>query len=265
MPYHGSSGRAAPIATLLALACVTSPLGRSQLKLFPESEMAQMGAAAYQKLRGELKESADPQARRAARCVADAITAELAGGRSAAWEVTVFEDPTPNAFALPGGKIGVHTGLFGVARNQDQLATVLGHEVAHVLAGHANERVSTQFAAQAGLSAVSVLAGAPSPAQQQLLGLLGVGAQVGVILPFSRAQEREADLLGLDLMAKAGFDPAQSVNLWQNMEAAGDGQPPEFLSTHPSHGTRIQDLKQRIPSALQLREAARQRGKRPAC
>jgi predicted Zn-dependent protease len=86
-----------------------------------------------------------------------------------------------------------------------------------------------------------------------------------VILPFSRAQEREADLLGLDLMAKAGFDPAQSVPLWQNMEAAGDGQPPEFLSTHPSHGTRIQDLKQRIPSALQLREAARQRGKRPAC
>jgi predicted Zn-dependent protease len=265
MPSPASSGRAAPIAILLALACVTSPLGRSQLKLFPESEMAQMGAAAYQKMRGEMKESADAQARRAARCVADAITAEIAGGRSAGWEVTVFEDPTPNAFALPGGKIGVHTGLFGVARNQDQLATVIGHEVAHVLAGHANERVSTQFAAQAGLSAVSVLAGASSPAQQQLLGLLGVGAQVGVILPFSRAQEREADLLGLDLMAKAGFDPAQSVELWQNMEAAGDGQPPEFLSTHPSHGTRIQDLKQRIPSAQKLREAARQRGKRPAC
>ena len=134
-----------------------------------------------------------------------------------------------------------------------------------MLAGHANERVSTQFVAQAGLSAVQVLSGGSSPAQQQLLGLLGVGAQLGVLLPFSRAQEREADLLGLDLMARAGFDPQQSVHLWQNMAAAGGGQPPEFLSTHPSHGTRIRDLRQRIPGAMLLMTGARQRGEQPRC
>jgi predicted Zn-dependent protease len=251
---------------LVSLGCATSPLGRSQLRLFPASEMDQMGVAAYQKMQSEMPRSSDERAIRIARCVADAITAQIQGPEARLrWEVTVFEDPTPNAFALPGGKIGVHTGLFQVARNQDQLATVLGHEVAHVLAQHANERVSTQFAAQTGLTAVQVLAGGASPAQQQLLGLLGVGAQVGVILPFSRAQEREADLLGLDLMARAGFDPQQSVELWKNMEAAGGGGTPEFLSTHPSHGTRIRDLQERIPGAMLLREGARQRGNRPRC
>lgn len=250
----------------LALACATSPLGRSQLRLFPAAEMDQMGVAAYQQMQGEMPRSSDERANRIARCVADAVTARIEGPEAGLrWEVTVFEEPTPNAFALPGGKIGVHTGLFQVARNQDQLATVLGHEVAHVLAQHANERVSTQYAAQAGLSAVQVLAGGASPAQQQLLGLLGVGAQVGVILPFSRAQEREADLMGLDLMSRAGFDPQQSVLLWQNMEASGGGGTPEFLSTHPSHGTRIRDLQERIPGALLLWEGARQRGLKPRC
>jgi len=257
---------AAPLVAVALLACTTSPLGRSQLRLFPESEMAAMGATAFQKMQTEMPVSGDERAQGVARCIADAITAAIegphAGGR---WEVTVFEEPTPNAFALPGGKIGVHTGLFQVARNQDQLATVMGHEVAHVLAGHSNERVSTQYAAQAGLSAVQVLSGASSPAQQQLIALLGAGAQVGVILPFSRAQEREADLMGLDLMARAGFDPQQSVALWQNMAAAGGGQPPEFMSTHPSHGTRISDLQQRMPGAVLLREGARQRGAQPRC
>lgn len=257
---------AALFGAALLLACVTSPTGRSQLRLFPETEMAAMGATAYQKMRTELPVSHDERAQAIVRCVADAVTAAIEGGQAGTtWEVTVFEDASPNAFALPGGKIGVHTGLFQVARNQDQLATVLGHEVAHVLAGHANERVSTQYVTQAGLSAVQVLSGATSPAQQQLLGLLGVGAQVGVLLPFSRAQEREADLMGLDLMARAGFDPQQSVVLWQNMQAAGGAQPPEFLSTHPSHGTRIEDLRQRIPGALLLMQGARQRGAQPRC
>lgn len=251
----------------LALACATSPTGRRQLKLFPDADMAQMGVAAYQQIKTQMRPSDDAASARYVRCVADAITDQVEDPRfrGTRWEVTLFEDPTPNAFALPGGKIGVHTGLLQVAVNQDQLATVLGHEVAHVLADHGNERVSQQFATQTTLDLVSVAAGASSPAQQQLLGLLGVGAQVGVLLPFSRTQESEADSIGLDLMARAGFDPAQSVVLWQNMEKAGGGQPPEWLSTHPSHGSRMQNLESRIPAARELSQQAHARGLRPRC
>ncbi len=250
------------VAALAATACITSPMGRQQLVLFPESEMATMGAAAFDKLKTDLPTSRDAARQRYVRCVADAITAQLRPGEGArSWEVTVFEDASANAFALPGGKIGVHTGLLQVARDQHQLATVIGHEVAHVVARHSNERVSNQFAAQTGLQ----LAGSIAGGSPQLMGLLGVGAQVGVLLPFDRAQESEADLLGLDLMARAGFDPRQSVPLWRNMEKAGGGAPPEFLSTHPSAGRRIQELSQRIPRVLPVYESARAAGRRPAC
>ena len=250
----------------LAVACATSPLGRRQLLLFPDSEMSSMGAAAFDKMKTEMPRSDDAGKYRTVRCIADAITAEIQGPQaSMRWEVTVFEEPTPNAFALPGGKIGVHTGLFQVARNQHQLATVIGHEVAHVLAQHGNERVSTAFAAQTSLDLVAALSGSASPTQKQLLGLLGVGAQVGVLLPYSRKQESEADAMGLDLMARAGFDPNESVLLWRNMGAAGGAQPPEFLSTHPSHGTRIADLERRMPGAILSRQGAQRAGKRPAC
>ena len=148
-----------------------------------------------------------------------------------------------------------------VAENQHQLATVLGHEVAHVIARHSNERVSNQYAAQTGLQ----LAGAITRGSPELMGLLGVGAQVGVLLPFSRTQESEADKLGLDLMARAGFDPRQSVPLWQNMARSGGAGQPEFLSTHPSHGTRIQELSARIPQVMPTYESARAAGWRPAC
>ena len=152
-----------------------------------------------------------------------------------------------------------------MARSQDQLATVLGHEVAHVLAEHGNERVSTAFAAQTGVDLVAAISGSSTPEQQQLLGLLGLGAQVGVLLPFSRAQESEADSLGLDLMARAGFEPRESIQLWKNMSEAGGGQPPEFLSTHPSHGSRIQSLEARMSGARALSEQARAQGRHPAC
>jgi predicted Zn-dependent protease len=253
-------------ALVLLLACATSPTGRSQLRLFPDAEMAKMGAAAYDEMKQEMKISGDAAASAYVRCVADAVAAEVEGKFAGTiWEVTLFEEPSPNAFALPGGKIGVHTGLLTVASNQSQLATVLGHEVAHVLAEHGNERISTAYATQTGLSVVESISGAPSPTKSQLLGLLGVGAQVGVLLPFGRAQEREADQLGLDLMARAGFDPTQSVALWRNMAKAGGGEPPEFMSTHPSHGTRIQDLEARMPGAVLLETGARERGRRPRC
>lgn len=228
--------------------------------------MAQMGVTAYSEMKGQLPVERDTGTNAYVRCVAGAITGALgSGGSSAQWEVTVFRDDSANAFALPGGKIGVHTGLLKVAKDQDQLAAVIGHEVAHVLARHANERVSTNAVAQTGLQAAQILAGANTPAKQQLFGLLGVGTQVGVLLPFSRAQEREADLLGLDLMARAGFDPRASVPLWQNMASAGGGRGPEFLSTHPSHGTRISALQARLPQALPVYEQAQAAGRRPAC
>jgi predicted Zn-dependent protease len=179
--------------------------------------------------------------------------------------VAVFEQNSPNAFALPGGKIGVHTGMLRVATNQDQLAAVIAHEVAHVLARHTNERISQEMAMQQGLGLIQAIANPVSPTGQVMMGLLGVGAQYGVLLPYSRLQESEADMLGLDLMAKAGFDPRESINLWINMEQAGGSEPVEFMSTHPSHATRMQDLRQRIPMALDLSRQARAMGKNPQC
>jgi predicted Zn-dependent protease len=155
--------------------------------------------------------------------------------------------------------------LLKVAENQDQLAAVIGHEIGHVVAHHSNERVSTSSVAQLGLAAASEIAGGGA-GSQELMALLGVGAQVGVLLPFSRTQETEADLIGLDLMADAGFDPRASVKLWQNMAAASKGAaPPEFMSTHPAHGTRITGLTKRLPSAVPIYERARSQGRRPQC
>lgn len=254
------------VVVAAGLACTTSPLGRRQLKLVPADEMDAMGIAAFDQILTEQKLSTDERANRYVSCVAFAVTGAL-GGEDARyeWQVRVFEDPSANAFALPGGRIGVHTGLLRVAKNQDQLATVLGHEVSHVIAGHANERVSTQQLTAVGLSLAQVAADPSNPLHGQLLGALGVGAQVGILLPYSRTHEREADLHGLDLMARAGFDPRESVALWQNMAAAGGERPPEFLSTHPSPETRIEDLRKRIPAAEALREQARAAGRRPGC
>jgi predicted Zn-dependent protease len=259
-------GRTGIVLTALALAaCTTSPLGRRQLKLFPESQMAQMGLAAFDKMKQEVPQSRDRRTTAFVDCVATAIVAELPGADRTGWQVVVFEDKSANAFALPGKRIGVHTGLLTVAKNQHQLAAVIGHEVGHVLAGHSNERISQAFATQTGLQLTQALAGGASPTQQQLIGLLGMGAEYGILLPYSRAHETEADLLGLDLMAGAGFDPEESVRLWVNMSQAAHGQPPEFLSTHPSHETRMRELRNRMPLATQRLASARAAGKRPAC
>ena len=245
--------------------CATSPLGRNQLILFPESQMAQMGVAAYQDIKTKTKATTNGRTDAYVQCVSEHIIRALDGGDPSQWEITVFEDQQANAFALPGGKIGVYTGLLNVAEDQDQLATVIGHEVAHVLANHSNERVSTASLAQTGLQVVQIATGADTPAKQQLLGLLGAGAQYGIILPFGRKQESEADLIGLDLMASAGFDPRASVRLWQNMAKQGGQRPPEFASTHPSSERRIKDLNDRMQRAMQLSLQARQAGRNPDC
>ncbi len=251
------------VAATLALACTTSSTGRTQLRLFPEAEMERMGVAAFTQMKSEMKLSRNQTLVSRVRCVTSKLTPQISGPyANARWEVQVFDDPSPNAFALPGGKIGVHSGLFTVARNQSQLAAVIGHEIAHVLEGHSNERVSTQYATQSGVQMVSILTGGPSPGKDQLLGLLGAG---GIVLPFSRAQESEADQVGLTLMASAGFDPRESLALWRNMAGAGGAAPPEFLSTHPSHGTRIANLQAWQAEAMQVRAQAQSRGLRPRC
>jgi predicted Zn-dependent protease len=245
-------------------ACATSPLGHRQLQLFPDEQMAEMGTTAFAQMQEKTPVSDDGDTNAYVNCVAGAITSALGGDQD--WEVRVFEeDKTVNAFALPGGKIGVYTGLLDVAETPDQLAAVLGHEVAHVLAEHGNARMSAAVLTQAGLTAAQVYAASSGNDQTQILGLLGLGAQVGILLPYGRSQETEADLLGLDLMARAGFDPRESVTLWRNMAKAGGEQPPEFLSTHPSHETRIDNLTDRMPRALTLYRRERAQGHDPSC
>jgi len=193
---------------------------------------------------------------------ASAITREVGGE----WEVVVFEDESLNAFALPGGKIGVHTGLLNLVDNQDQLAVVIGHEVGHVMARHSNERLSQQAGTNLGISLIQAIATPQSALGQTAVGLLGIGAQYGVIMPFSRLHESEADTIGLDLMAKAGFNPAESIRLWQKMAQASQGaEPVEFLSTHPSHTSRIQNLQADLPRAQRLQQQANAAGKNPRC
>ena len=245
--------------------CATSPTGQTQLKLFPDSEMARMGVTAYQELKAKTPVSKNKKLTAYVTCVALAVTREVPSRYD--WEVTLFEDKAVNAFALPGGKIGVYTGLLKAAVNQDQLAAVLGHEIAHVIADHGNARISAAYATQTGLQLAEALAGggAASTQQSQLFGLLGLGAQVGILMPYGRGQESEADILGLQYMAKAGFDPRQSIALWKNMEKQNKNQPPEFLSTHPSHATRIEDLNKTMPAALQLYDQAQAQDKRPQC
>ena len=251
------------VAALVLTACATSPLGRQQFLFLPAAEMDQMGATAYNEMKEQQPTVTGTAESRYVECVAEAIVAVVDSDQQ--WEVTVFEDDSANAFALPGGKIGVHTGLLKVADNQDQLAAVIGHEVGHVLAQHSNERMSIQYATQTGTQLVAALAGGDSAEKQTLMGLLGVGAQYGVVLPFSRTQEAEADLIGLELMAQAGFDPRESVKLWQNMQAAGGERPPEFMSTHPSSERRITELNARMREYLQISTQARAAGRNPDC
>jgi predicted Zn-dependent protease len=235
------------------------------LALFPEAALETQASALYEKMRNEQTVSKDGDRTNFVLCVSNAITNALPASFPTRWQVTLFDDDSANAFALPGGKIGVHTGLLDVAENQDQLATVIGHEVAHVLEHHANARASNQLAAGMAITFGAVALGETQEEQRALAQVFGLGAQFGALMPFSRSHESDADLLGLDLMADAGFDPRESVDLWQNMAAASQGQPVEWLSTHPSHGTRIANLTNRMPRAMARYQRAQQAGRRPYC
>ena len=252
------------IILLILGSCATSPTGRSQLMLMPADQMSAMGVQAFDSLKKKTPIEKSDEDNSYVKCVADAIT-QVIDSPIKKWEVVVFKDESANAFALPGGKIGVHTGLLKVAKNQDQLAAVIGHEVGHVLAKHGNERVSQQFAVQQGMTLAQALGDTQSPTGQMLMQLLGLGAEFGIIKPFSRTHESEADLMGLKFMAKAGFNPEESVSLWKNMGSGGGQEPPEFLSTHPSHKTRIANLNKAMQEAKLLYQQAQASGKKPNC
>ncbi len=233
----------------LLVSCRTSPTGRSQIALLPEEQLRAMGAAAFADVKKKMPINNNPEVNAYVRCIAREITLEVPKKQD--WEIVVFENDTPNAFALPGGKIGVHTGMLKIARVPAELAAVIGHEVAHVTGGQANERVSEELLMQGGFALASIILSEKESTRYRLtMAALGLGAQYGIVLPHSRRQEREADILGLRYMARGGFDPRLSVQLWHNMQKSEPRQTPEFLSTHPSYGTRIENLYENMTEAL---------------
>jgi predicted Zn-dependent protease len=250
---------------MLAAGCDESPTGRRQVTLVPEAQMTALGEQSFEGLVRTRPLDDDPRLRAYVGCVTQALVNALPEPRGN-WSVAVFDDPTPNAFALPGGKIGVHTGMLRVARKPDQLAAVIGHEIGHVLAEHANERLTQELAVQGGLLLVDLFAEEPGSFEHEALRkALGIGAEYGLLLPYSRTHEREADRIGRDLMARAGLDPRASVTLRQNMAAAGSDQPPAFLSTHPSHDNRMEKLAEGMDQALALYRQALAAGRDPGC
>ena len=255
-------------AGLAACATTTSPTGRTQYMAYSDSQLNQMGAQAFAEMKSKQKTQTGGQQSAYVQCVVKALVAQLPPEwRQLQWETAVFVDDSPNAFALPGGKVGVNTGMFTVAKNQDQLAAVIGHEIGHVYARHTNERVSRQSATSTGLAVLGALAGTRYGQTGSDLVTQGGGtlAQMGLLLPCSRTQETESDEIGQRLMAQAGFDPGQAVDLWQNMVAASANRSPEWLSTHPDPQNRIRALEARTPSLQPVYEAARKAGHTPRC
>lgn len=258
------------VIALLALGgcqITKSPTGRTQALMYSSQDMDKLGGQSFNEILKKEKRSTDQKLNTYVNCVSNAITAEIDAGQQQNWQVVVFESDQVNAFALPGGHIGVYTGLLKVAQTPSQLAAVIGHEVGHVLAHHSNERLSRSQFTQIGMEmADAAFEVAGSQNKDMWMSALGLGAQVGITLPYGRKQESESDLIGLELMAKAGFDPSQSVDLWQQMgKASGGKSQPEILSTHPSHERRINDLNKNMSPAQVTYQQSKQSGKRPAC
>ena len=239
-------------AGLFLAGCHTVPeTGRSALTLLPESQVRGMGLSAFEEIKanaplvesGRNYEMIQRVGRRIARVVDGGVPAEQ-------WEFIYIDEDQVNAFALPGGKIAVYDGLFEVIDSEDELAFILGHEVAHVTARHANQRLS-QAMVIAGIGVgVGFAIEDLDPAEQQLVfAAYGLGSTVGVSLPYSRLHETEADVIGQLYMARAGYNPAVAPGVWEKMEEASPGSPPAWLSTHPAHGDRAERLRENLPEA----------------
>lgn len=238
----------------LLVGCRTVPItGRQQLNLVSSEQELQLGLTSFNEMKQEVPISKDPAANALVQKVGKKIAA-VAGPDmpDAQWEFVVFDSKEANAFCLPGGKVGVYTGILPITKDEAGLATVIGHEVAHAVAHHGGERMSQATALQAGGQLAGALTASAKPITQQLVSLVyGLGSQVGYVLPHSRAQESEADHIGLIYMARAGYDPKEALNFWQRFSSSQSGGAgvPWFLSTHPVDKDRIADLKKWLPEA----------------
>lgn len=243
------------LMALLALflaGCETVPVtGRKQLLLISEQQEIRMGLTSFREILGKEKLSTDAELNARVQRIGQRIAAAT-GRHDYPWEFKVIDnDKVQNAFALPGGKVAVYTGLLPLAQDDAGLAAVIAHEVAHVIARHGGERLSQEMVV-AGLTVATVVAASDSPNRDLYAGLLGAGATVGILLPYSRLHEAEADRLGMIFMAKAGYDPRAALALWQRMVRAAKDKPrpPEWLSTHPADETRIREIERALPEAL---------------
>jgi len=254
---------------LVACATTTSPTGRRQVVGgVSEAQLSQLGAQAFAEAKAKTPQSTDSRQSAYVRCVVQRVVAQLPPDwQNLGWETALFVDSSPNAFALPGGKVGINTGIFSVAKNQDQLAAVVAHEVGHVYSHHHDERITRQLGTQGLLQIAGALAGARygDGAASAVTQGGSIAAQTLFLLPNSREQETEADVVGQQLMARAGFDPRQAVNLWENMIAASRSRPPQWLSTHPNPESRIQQLNSRAVGLVPVYEQARASGHTPTC
>jgi predicted Zn-dependent protease len=251
------------IFALMLQACSVVPLtGRKQLSLVPESEMISMSLTSYGDFLKQNPLSTDKANTAMVKQVGSDISAavikyfndngladRLAGYQ---WEFNLIKnDTTINAWCMPGGKVVVYSGLLPVTKDRNGLAVVMSHEIAHAVARHGNERMSQELLAQYGSLALNeAIKNKPEETKAIFNSAYGVGAQVGVLLPYSREHELEADRLGLIFMAMAGYDPQTAVPFWERMAASGGAKPPEFLSTHPSDATRINRIKAALPEAM---------------
>lgn len=232
---------------------VNPETGRKSHVAMSTGEEASLGVQSYQQVLAQSESiNSGPDLEMVKRVASRLATATGKAGADFDWQVSLIRSSQANAFCLPGGKIVVYTGILPITQNEPALATVLGHEMAHATSRHGSQRVLEQNLAQTALTGVAMsLSDMDYDKQRAVMGALGAGTQFGVLMPFSRKHESEADEIGLLYMARAGYDPRESIRFWQRMENAGGAQPPEFLSSHPSHGTRIQQLEAEMPKALE--------------
>lgn len=252
---------------LILVACSTVPVtGRRQLSMIPDSEMLTMSYTQYDQFLTESKLSKNKEqtemVKRIGSKIEQSVTdylisldyAELLDGYD--WEFNLVEDPSVNAWCMPGGKVVVYTGILPVTKDEDGLAVVMGHEIAHAIAEHGNERMSQEMLRQMGGVALSVaVKDQPQETQAMWFAAYGLGSEVGIMLPYSRMHESEADQMGLIFMAMAGYDPREAPVFWERMSSVGGPKPPEWMSTHPSSETRINNLNAWMPEALEFYKA----------